>query len=328
MHVLGDALALAQPRLPGDHGPLAQQLAVALLQRREQGAALRPVPAGQPRHHGDRQEHQRGEHDHQERPHLRPLVQDAEGDRRDEGQREGTERPAHADDPPPGRPAQQRQDEEQPGEDGAQRRTHHERRRRQAPPQQGQDQHDDGAQQHPRPGPPVEFLDAQSEYGQHTGEGEVPRQHPPSPRLGAPQPVPARSCLRHHIHAPDPRHPALVPAVLFRRIRGDESRIPREQLTAYAPARGCVVTDATRPAGSTTRRCVRVTRIRSRAKRNGRHRFRSDDRLVDVGEGGFEPPRPEGHWHLKPARLPFRHSPEQRPSGLPFRAVPLATSKH
>jgi hypothetical protein len=34
-------------------------------------------------------------------------------------------------------------------------------------------------------------------------------------------------------------------------------------------------------------------------------------RLV-VGEGGLEPPRPEGHWHLKPARLPFRHSPEQR----------------
>src|ERR1700758_4487528 len=29
-----------------------------------------------------------------------------------------------------------------------------------------------------------------------------------------------------------------------------------------------------------------------------------------VGEGGLEPLRPEGHWHLKPARLPFRHSPE------------------
>ncbi len=29
-----------------------------------------------------------------------------------------------------------------------------------------------------------------------------------------------------------------------------------------------------------------------------------------VGEGGLEPPRPEGHWHLKPARLPFRHSPK------------------
>ena len=28
-----------------------------------------------------------------------------------------------------------------------------------------------------------------------------------------------------------------------------------------------------------------------------------------MGEGGLEPPRPEGHWHLKPARLPFRHSP-------------------
>ena len=49
--------------------------------------------------------------------------------------------------------------------------------------------------------------------------------------------------------------------------------------------------------------------------RNGRHRFRDDDRFVDVGEGGFEPPRPEGHWHLKPARLPFRHSPEQLSSG-------------
>jgi Protein of unknown function (DUF3662)/Inner membrane component of T3SS, cytoplasmic domain len=29
-----------------------------------------------------------------------------------------------------------------------------------------------------------------------------------------------------------------------------------------------------------------------------------------VREGGFEPPRPFGHWHLKPARLPFRHSRE------------------
>jgi hypothetical protein len=29
---------------------------------------------------------------------------------------------------------------------------------------------------------------------------------------------------------------------------------------------------------------------------------------VPVREGGFEPPRPFGHWHLKPARLPFRHS--------------------
>lgn len=33
------------------------------------------------------------------------------------------------------------------------------------------------------------------------------------------------------------------------------------------------------------------------------------DPEVIVGEGGLEPPRPEGHWHLKPARLPFRHSP-------------------
>src|SRR5258705_11577855 len=49
-------------------------------------------------------------------------------------------------------------------------------------------------------------------------------------------------------------------------------------------------------------------------------------RLDFVGEGGLEPPRPEGHWHLKPARLPFRHSPQQpgepitRGASLPNRA--------
>src|ERR1700751_691619 len=50
-------------------------------------------------------------------------------------------------------------------------------------------------------------------------------------------------------------------------------------------------------------------------------------RLDFVGEGGLGPPRPEGHWHLKPARLPFRHSPQQpgepimRGTSLPNRAV-------
>src|SRR5438105_13436154 len=29
----------------------------------------------------------------------------------------------------------------------------------------------------------------------------------------------------------------------------------------------------------------------------------------EVGERGVEPPRACAHWHLKPARLPFRHSP-------------------
>jgi hypothetical protein len=28
-----------------------------------------------------------------------------------------------------------------------------------------------------------------------------------------------------------------------------------------------------------------------------------------VGEGGFEPPHACAHWHLKPACLPFHHSP-------------------
>ena len=39
-----------------------------------------------------------------------------------------------------------------------------------------------------------------------------------------------------------------------------------------------------------------------------------------VGEGGLEPPRPEGHWHLKPARLPFRHSPQQPGEPIKLRA--------
>ena len=36
-----------------------------------------------------------------------------------------------------------------------------------------------------------------------------------------------------------------------------------------------------------------------------------------VREGGLEPPRPYEHWHLKPARLPFRHSREYAPE--PYR---------
>ena len=49
---------------------------------------------------------------------------------------------------------------------------------------------------------------------------------------------------------------------------------------------------------------------------------------VVVGEGGLEPPRGCPHWHLKPARLPFRHSPEwsrnrtSGPSGAPRRNRP------
>ena len=34
-----------------------------------------------------------------------------------------------------------------------------------------------------------------------------------------------------------------------------------------------------------------------------------------VGEGGFEPPHACAHWHLKPACLPFHHSPERFPEG-------------
>src|SRR3954470_1061141 len=39
------------------------------------------------------------------------------------------------------------------------------------------------------------------------------------------------------------------------------------------------------------------------------NRTKSSD-ITTVGEGGLEPPHPFEYWHLKPARLPFRHSPE------------------
>src|SRR5271166_4803017 len=45
-----------------------------------------------------------------------------------------------------------------------------------------------------------------------------------------------------------------------------------------------------------------------------------------VGEGGLEPPRPEGHWHLKPARLPFLHSPET--TGRGYHDAPLRPQLH
>lgn len=54
----------------------------------------------------------------------------------------------------------------------------------------------------------------------------------------------------------------------------------------------------------TYRRLPSVPRIRDSPSP-----VRPDEGLIStVREGGFEPPRPCGHWHLKPARLPFRHS--------------------
>ena len=44
-----------------------------------------------------------------------------------------------------------------------------------------------------------------------------------------------------------------------------------------------------------------------------RHGPPIENALFTVGEGGLEPPRGCPHWHLKPARLPFRHSPEWNP---------------
>ena len=54
-------------------------------------------------------------------------------------------------------------------------------------------------------------------------------------------------------------------------------------------------------------------------QKNLRQNIRFRRRFSNVREGGFEPPRPFGHWHLKPARLPFRHSRIWSPPPFPFR---------
>ena len=46
------------------------------------------------------------------------------------------------------------------------------------------------------------------------------------------------------------------------------------------------------------------------AHENGSHKPMGSDKEPFVREVGVEPTRPCGHWHLKPARLPFRHSRE------------------
>ena len=52
---------------------------------------------------------------------------------------------------------------------------------------------------------------------------------------------------------------------------------------------------------------------RRRAPRGGERRVKPDGQHAEplVREGGVEPPRPFGHRDLNPARLPFRHSPDQ-----------------
>ena len=64
---------------------------------------------------------------------------------------------------------------------------------------------------------------------------------------------------------------------------------PRSQLDRHPTSRICEATSATR--------CAR--------RWGGERASTSDGSSTLVGEGGLEPPRPCGHWHLKPARLPI-----------------------
>ena len=70
--------------------------------------------------------------------------------------------------------------------------------------------------------------------------------------------------------------------------------------------------DAVMPDGRSLTNLDEIPDLRAVTDRGlaGDLRIVRDPRSHVVGEGGLEPPRPCGHWHLKPARLPFRHSPE------------------
>ncbi len=60
--------------------------------------------------------------------------------------------------------------------------------------------------------------------------------------------------------------------------------------------------------GASTRPKIRVRAGEIRCPRVSSTETGRNRQTPGVSEGGLEPPRPEGHWHLKPARLPFRHS--------------------
>ena len=62
---------------------------------------------------------------------------------------------------------------------------------------------------------------------------------------------------------------------------------------------------------------VVTTAGRSRVRERRRTGPEGPVLLVVVREGGLEPPHPFGHWHLKPARLPFRHSRSVSPVSPP-----------
>jgi hypothetical protein len=81
-------------------------------------------------------------------------------------------------------------------------------------------------------------------------------------------------------------------------------RVPRHHELTH----GCKRYDATCQRSIVRTRIERAVALNALSKRLAE----VAEQGFTVGEGGLEPPRSCEHWHLKPARLPFRHSPERR----------------
>jgi site-specific DNA recombinase len=115
---------------------------------------------------------------------------------------------------------------------------------------------------------------------------------------------------------------------VFRRIEvSDDDTIVGELTEAYSLLLHKDVRDAATAATQSDSAARLRTRHRA-ATKNRTPAFAGRGSSIDwlVGEGGLEPPHPFEYWHLKPARLPFRHSPEW--SRQASKSQPSAQPRH
>ena len=202
--------------------------------------------------------------------------------------------------------------------------TPHARRAEGPQDQPGQAVPQPGARRRLRPGQPRRAACGTRNGSPAGSSRRSPRPASPSGRTRCRDPA-ARPAAHPRDAAPSGRHPGQGRLRAARaRQRHDHPRDLRPRHAGHAgPGRGEVRRPDGRrslmspPAGGIAGpSCDARARSITAVSRGHFHGQREAPRASDlqrlgapsVREGGFEPPRPFGHWHLKPARLPFRHS--------------------
>lgn len=189
VHVLGDALALAQPGLSGDHGALAQQLRVALLHGLQQGAALVPVAAGEAGHHGDHHEEERRDQGDGEQRHSAGLSERDTDQISGERGAEGDQGPSRPGDAPPRRAGHQEQQQGGTRAGPAERGRGDEHARGERAAQRRQDEDGDGHEcGHHQASAGQQARAAGGGQGQQEGEGRLAEGPAAGPGFGSRQP--------------------------------------------------------------------------------------------------------------------------------------------